>query len=121
MPAMASQRILVVDDNLDGVQTLAVLLRVYGHVVQTAVNGHAALDIALKFRPQIVLLDIGLPGLNGFEVCARIRATPELAGARVIVITGYQGEDIRTRSIDAGCDLHLTKPVDLQNLLRTIG
>ncbi len=114
--AAVSRRILVVEDHLDSVHTLTYLLRQSGHQVQYAINGYVALTIARTFRPEIVLLDLGLPGINGFEVCRRLRREPGLDKARIIAITAMAADEDRKRSRAAGCDLHLVKPVDPQLL-----
>jgi CheY-like chemotaxis protein len=110
------RHVLVVEDNLDGVHSLVLLLRDMGHQVDYAINGYAALELAKRLRPEVVLLDLNLPGLSGFEVCKRIRAMPELARMRVIAITAYDQDEYRDRSQAAGCDLHLIKPVDPRQL-----
>ena len=116
-----SRRILVVEDNLDSVHSLTLLLRDMGHTVEYAINGYAALDIARRFRPEIVFLDLGLPGMDGFEVCRQIKKEPGLEEARVIAITGYAQEEYRKQSQAAGCDLHLIKPVSPQFLVSLLG
>ena len=110
-----SRRILVVEDHLDSVHTLTYLLRQSGHHVQYAINGYVALTIARTFRPEIVLLDLGLPGINGFEVCRRLKREPGLQ-ARIIAITAMGTDEDRARSRAAGCDHHLVKPVSPQVL-----
>jgi CheY-like chemotaxis protein len=115
--AVRSRRVLVVEDNLDAVHSLAVLLKNEGHIVEFAINGYVALDIARQFRPDIVLLDIGLPGLDGFEVCSRLKSEPALKHIRVVAVTAYNTEEDRVRSRAAGCDLHVAKPYDPVRLL----
>jgi two-component system CheB/CheR fusion protein len=83
-----------------------------GHKVEYAINGWVALDVARRFRPQFVFLDLGLPGMDGFELCRRIKKEPGLESARVIALTGYGQEEYRRRSSEAGCELHLIKPFD---------
>jgi CheY-like chemotaxis protein len=107
-----SRRILVVEDNLDTVHSLAFLLHDMGHRVEYAVNGWVALDVARRFRPEFIFLDLGLPGMDGFEVCGRLKKEPGLEAARIIALTGYGQEEYRRRSEEAGCELHLVKPVD---------
>ncbi len=107
-------RILVVDDNQDAADTLArYLTRVMGGRVEVAYDGPEAVDIARRFRPEIVLLDIGLPGMSGYEVAERLRSGPETGGALLIALTGWGQEEDRRRSKAAGIDFHLVKPVDL--------
>jgi CheY-like chemotaxis protein len=115
--AVRSRRVLVVEDNLDAVHSLAVLLKNEGHIVEFAINGYVALDIARQFRPDIVLLDIGLPGLDGFEVCNLLKREPGLKHMRVVAVTAYNTDADRARSRAAGCDLHIAKPYDPVRLL----
>jgi len=122
--APASRRILVVDDNLDTVESLALLLHLMGHEVHTAGDGPSALEAALADPPDLVLLDIGLPGMNGYEVAVRIRKQPELKDTILVAITGWGQEEDRRRAREAGFDHHLTKPADpavLQKLLADVG
>lgn len=117
---LAPKRVLVVEDNLDSVHSLVLLLQDMGHQVDYAINGYAALAIAQKMRPNFVFLDLGLPGLDGFEVCRRIKTDPGLQNVRIVALTGYRQEEYKTRSMDAGCELHLIKPVSprvLEDLL----
>ena len=114
------RRILVVDDNLDSAETLAQLLQLSGHQARTAHNGPGALAAAGAFRPEVVLLDIGLPGMDGYEVARRLRAGPGGEKMLLVAQTGYGQEEDRCRSRQAGFDAHLVKPVDpgaLQALL----
>jgi CheY-like chemotaxis protein len=117
--APGNRRILVVDDNQDSAKSLAMLLRSLGNKVQTAFDGLAAVETATEFRPDFVLMDIGLPKINGYEAARRIRA--ELGNhVALVALTGWGQEDDRRRSREAGFDHHLTKPVDfkiLQELL----
>ena len=113
-------RVLVVEDNLDTVHTFARLLKSEGHTVEFAINGYAAVDIAKKFRPNVVLLDLGLPGLDGFEVCSRIKSDPELRDVRVIAVTAYSYDEHRLKSRAAGCELHVVKPVEPEYLLALV-
>jgi len=115
-----SIRVLVVDDNADSVDSMAVLLELQGYQVSKAQAGLEALDIARKFCPHIVLLDIGLPGMDGFEVARQMRKIPETQGAFIIALTGYGQADDFKRSRDAGFDYHLVKPVELSVLKKVI-
>jgi DNA-binding response OmpR family regulator len=115
MTAPAKCRVLVVDDNVDTTESLAILLRLMGHEVETAFDGLAAIEATAAFRPDVVLLDISLPKLNGYEAALRIRAQrPD--GVVVIALTGWGREEDRRRTREAGFDLHLTKPVDPEEL-----
>ncbi|MBL9093598.1 MAG: response regulator [Planctomycetaceae bacterium] len=105
------RRILVVDDNRGAAQVLSVLLqKFWGHTVETAYDGKTALETAARMRPEIILLDIGLPGLDGFEVAAALRAAPATRGALIAALTGYSREQDRRRCGEVGIDLHLVKP-----------
>jgi signal transduction histidine kinase/DNA-binding response OmpR family regulator len=115
-PSPSSFRTLVVDDNVDAAATLAMLLRLWGHEVLTVHDGKAALDAVLSFAPQVVLLDIGLPGLDGYEVARRLRELPETENAMLVAVSGYGRDEDRQRAHEAGFDHHLTKPVDFAAL-----
>ena len=111
-------RILVVDDNQDAANSLAKYLkRVAGHEVEVAYDGQEALGLARRSRPDVVLLDIGLPGMSGYEVAERLREWPETGEARLIALTGWGQEEDRRRSRSSGIDVHLVKPVDLDVIL----
>jgi signal transduction histidine kinase len=105
-------RILVADDNEDAADTLAMLLEVLGHSVELAHDGEAAVAAASAFDPQLVLLDIGMPKLNGYEACRKIRELPGGAAMTLVAITGWGQPEDRRRSREAGFDQHLVKPVD---------
>jgi len=107
-----SRRILLVDDNVDTVRSMGMLLRFDKHEVQTAHDGPAALHIAQSFRPEVVLLDIGLPGLDGYQVARLLRARPEMATAILVAVTGYGTNEERELAREAGFDHHLVKPID---------
>jgi signal transduction histidine kinase len=120
-PSMAAhRRVLVVDDNRDAAQTLAVMLRLSGGLVETAHDGPAALKIAEAFRPDVVLLDIGMSGMNGFEVARSIRSKPWGSEVVLVAQTGWGQEEDRRRAREAGFDAHLTKPVDQAALMQLI-
>jgi len=116
----ASRRVLVVDDSLEMVNSLARLLRQMGHDVELAVSGYAALDAARRFQPQVVLLDINLPDTDGWTVARRLRDRFEGGAVRVIAITGRAQPGDHMRSIEAGCEYHLLKPLDPQQLERIL-
>jgi CheY-like chemotaxis protein/two-component sensor histidine kinase len=115
--AEAPARILVVDDLAASAETLMTLLEMEGFEVKVASEGMAALKIAEDFRPDVVLLDIGLPGMNGFEVAHRLRMQPESREALMIALTGYGEAESRSRSVQAGFDFHMVKPADVNLLL----
>lgn len=106
------KRVLVADDNVDGAESLSVLLAIGGHTTEVAHTGPDALAAVRRFRPEVVFLDIGLPGMNGDDVATRFRREPDLASAALVALTGWGGEDDRRRSKDAGSDRHPTKPVE---------
>ena len=120
IPHPSSLRVLVVDDNVDTVTTLAMLVQESGHDVRTAYDGSAVLEAALDYRPNVVLLDIGLPGLNGFEVAKRLRQQPTLKNVVLVAMTGYGQASDRQRSQAAGFDHHLVKPGDFGKLLQIL-
>jgi PAS domain S-box-containing protein len=113
-------RVLVVDDNVDAAETLAILLQVSGHEMRTAYDGPAALDAALQFRPEVVLLDIGLPGLSGLDVARRIRKLAALENVVLVAMTGYGQATDREQSQEAGFDHHLVKPADFDEVQRIL-
>jgi len=121
-PARAhpSRRVLVVDDNLDGAESLAMLLELEGHEAHVAHDGLSAISSAERLAPDAVLLDIGLPGMNGYEVCRRLRETPWGQRLTIVALTGWGQEEDRRRSKAAGFDTHLVKPVDSELLLKLL-
>jgi two-component system CheB/CheR fusion protein len=119
-PALPPQRILVVDDNVDAADSLADLLKIFGHDVRVTYTGHSALEEAREFAPQVVLLDIGLPGMDGNEVCRRMLQRPETKQAIMVALTGYGNDDAYYRTKEAGFHSHLLKPVNAQDLLQIL-
>ncbi|MCC2668555.1 MAG: Chemotaxis protein methyltransferase CheR [Armatimonadetes bacterium] len=113
-------RILVVEDNRDAAETLAEILELDGHKVEVAFSGPAGVEAARRLRPDVVLCDIGLPGMDGYQVAASLRADPALAGMRLIAVTGYGQDEDRRRTREAGFDAHLTKPVEIPALQRVL-
>jgi signal transduction histidine kinase len=117
-----ARRILIVDDHGDVRDTLRELCEAWGHRVEAARDGHAGVEMALEQQPEIALIDIGMPGIDGYEVARRIRSDERGRRIRLIALTGYGSEDQRTEALAAGFDLHLIKPVDpsrLADLLST--
>ena len=116
--AMAGRtlRVLVVDDNHDSADTVAVLLRRSGHEVRVAYSGKEALEEGLEFRPNIVVLDLGLPEMDGYEIARRLRQNPQLEGVQLVAMSGYGQEADRQRSKEEGFDAHMVKPVDFEKL-----
>lgn len=111
-----THRILVVDDHEDSATTLAALLEASGHEVQAVHDGLSALELAREWRPEFILLDIGMPKMDGYEVARRVRDLPELAGVILIALTGWGQDHDRRRSAEAGFDHHLVKPVEHKDL-----
>jgi len=109
-------RVFVVEDNLDAALTLVDLLTIWGYEVRAVHDGLAAVEVAPELHPDVVLLDIGLPGIDGYEVARRLRRRADLAGLLIVAVTGYGQESDRQRSREAGCDHHMVKPVDLDAL-----
>jgi len=118
----SSLRILIVDDNQDGANSLAMMLKIMGNDTRTAHDGQAGVDAdaAGEFRPDVMLLDIGLPKLSGYEVCRRIREQPWGKGIVLIAVTGWEQDQDRRRSHEAGFDHHIVKPVDPKVLMKML-
>lgn len=110
---------LLVDDNADAVAVIAAFLRRNGHEVHEARDGLAAVELARRVRPDLMFLDLGLPGLDGLDVARQLRRDPQLAAMRIVAVTGSGREDDRQGAIDAGCDQYLLKPLDL-NFVRSL-
>jgi signal transduction histidine kinase/ActR/RegA family two-component response regulator len=115
-----ARRILVVDDDPDAAYTLAVLLENAGNVVRVANDGQAAIDVAAEFGPDVVLLDISMPRLNGYDACQRIRELPSCSGSYLVALTGWALDRDRRRATDAGFDCHLVKPVEPEALMKLV-
>jgi CheY-like chemotaxis protein len=113
-------RIMVVEDQADARRALQRLLQIWGHQVDAAENGAQAIELAATHRPQIALVDVGLPGMDGYELARRLRAVHGEA-LRLIALTGYGQPEDRERAYGAGFHLHLVKPVDREQLLRALG
>jgi CheY-like chemotaxis protein len=120
LPAVRGRHVLVVEDNPDGREVLRILLELWGHQVDVAEEGPAAVCKALAERPEVALIDIGLPGHDGYEVARQLRATPEGQAILLIALTGYAEPDDRRRALEAGFDAHLPKPVDPLELARLL-
>ena len=115
------RRVLVVDDNEDAAESLALFLGVIGHEVRTAADGLEALRLAGEFHPHAVILDIGLPGLDGWEVARRLRQDTDLGGVMLVALTGHTDEGHGRRCLEAGFDFHLLKPADPYELKKLLG
>jgi CheY-like chemotaxis protein/anti-sigma regulatory factor (Ser/Thr protein kinase) len=119
-PAPKRPRLLVVDDNVDAAETIAKLLRLSGYDTECVYDGPTALAAVQRKQPDVVVLDIGLPGMDGYEVARRLRAQDDSRRTSLIAVTGYGQENDRQRSLQAGFDEHFTKPVDPEELERFI-
>jgi CheY-like chemotaxis protein len=117
----AACRIVVADDNRDGAESLAMLLQVMGHEARTAHDGEEALALVSEFRPDVVLLDIGMPKLNGYETARGIRREPWGRDMILIALTGWGQEEDRRRALEAGFNCHMVKPVDIDALEKLLG
>jgi CheY-like chemotaxis protein len=115
-----SKRVLVVDDNADAAELLAEVLQTRGHATRVAYDAISALAMAARFAPEVALLDLGLPEMDGYELARRIRALPGSGGLRLIALTGYGQSNDRRRSSEAGFDDHLVKPVDIDVILDAV-
>ncbi|WP_254225610.1 hybrid sensor histidine kinase/response regulator [Burkholderia glumae] len=120
-PPPAARRVLVVDDNVDAADALAALLSIEGHQVKVAYSALDALALAPSFEPSAILLDIGLPGMDGHEAARRLRAMPAGRDAQLVAVTGYGQAADRERALAAGFDAHLVKPVAMAQLQRLFG
>ena len=107
------RRVLVVDDNHDAADSLSMLLELMGHEVAKAYEGRAAVELAGSFRPQLALLDIGMPELDGYDVARRIRSQPGGSEAVLVALTGWGQREDRRRAVEEGFDHHIVKPVEL--------
>jgi len=114
--ASTGRRVLIADDNKDAADSLAMLLEIDGHEVRVAHGGHAALALAQAFRPEVALLDIGMPELNGHEVAAALRKEPWGKAIKLVALTGWGQDSDRQQALEAGFDHHLTKPIDPDQL-----
>lgn len=102
----------MVDDSRDAAGSLRLLVETLGHDVHVVHDGRSAVDLALRVRPDVLFLDLMLPDMDGFTVARRVRADASLAGTKIIVLSGHAGDEYRRRSLEAGCDHYLVKPVD---------
>jgi two-component system, sensor histidine kinase len=123
-PAQASEsgrlRLLIIEDNQDFAEGLQILLELHGYAAEVAFSGTEGLEAAMLAPPDVVLCDIGLPGINGFDVARALRASPTTAGAWLIAVTGYGTEGDRQKAADAGFDAYFVKPVEPVEILKSI-
>jgi PAS domain S-box-containing protein len=110
------RRMLIVDDNVDSAESMAVLLRLHGHEVRLAYDGQAALEEAYAFRPEVIFLDLDLPKIDGYEVVRRLRLAPAMKNMMMVAMTGYGQEEDRQRTLEAGFQVHMVKPVDFNKV-----
>jgi CheY-like chemotaxis protein len=119
-PPVAGTRVLLVDDNLDAVESMEILLQAFGYEVATALHPDIALQLIETFRPTVAVVDIGLPGMDGYQLAAEIRRRHAGAPLRLIAFTGYGGAEDIARATAAGFDAHLVKPVEIDKLLAVL-
>ena len=119
--AFQPRRVLVVDDNIDHVEMLVLLLKEMGHETEIAISGHAAISIARRFRPDVVLLDWGLPDVDGIAVCRQLRQEMGVGVVRILMLTGSARDGDGERALEAGCDQFLQKPLDPRFLDSLLG
>jgi CheY-like chemotaxis protein len=117
LPPAKPLRVLIVEDNVDSAHILKTLLEYHGYQVSVAYNGPAGVSTAKSERPDVVLCDIGLPGMDGYAVAGALRQSPETVSAHLIAVTGYGRESDKKRALESGFDTHLVKPVNTQLLL----
>lgn len=116
----SGHRVLLVDDNLDCTEPLSLLLQAKGHDTRVATEGEQAITLADQFRPNCVVLDLGLPRMDGYEVARRLRARPYGNNLVLVALTGWAGRDVRSKAAEAGFDYHLVKPVDWEELEKIV-
>jgi CheY-like chemotaxis protein len=117
-PSLARRRVLVVDDNQDSARTLATMLQLLGSEVSVAHDGLQAIEEVRRFRPDMVLMDVGMPRMNGYDATRQLKAMAEGQSPVVVALTGWGQDTDREKSKAAGCDAHLVKPVSLAALQR---
>ncbi|MBX3467534.1 MAG: response regulator [Planctomycetes bacterium] len=113
-------RVLIIEDNQDAAEILREVLEMYEHEVAVAFSGPQGVEAARAFHPQVVLCDLGLPGMNGYEVATTLRQDPETCEARLVALTGYSQADERERARASGFEVHLTKPVGLDEIQQVL-
>lgn len=120
MNAFASCRVLIIDDNRDIANCVAALLRTVGHIVLPAYDGLTALALVAEFKPNVAILDLNMPGMDGFEIAKRLRAIAELSPLKIIALTGRDEPESIRATADAGFDAHLIKPTNGEDLLNAV-
>lgn len=116
----SGHRVLLVDDNLDCSEPLSLLLQARGHDTRVATEGEEAITLADQFRPNCVVLDLGLPRMDGYEIARRLRERPYGNNLVIVALTGWAGKDVRTKAAEAGFDYHLVKPVKWEELEKIV-
>jgi CheY-like chemotaxis protein len=122
-PAKPARRILVADDNRDAADSLALMLEMLGHEVSQANDGLEAIEAAKRVQPELIFLDLGMPRMNGYDAARLIRTAPECNSAILVALTGWGQEEDRRRSLEAGFNHHIVKPIDftvVENLLNNL-
>jgi CheY-like chemotaxis protein len=114
------RRVLVVDDNHDAAESMRMLLQVLGHETRAAYDGNDAVAIAAEYRPDVVFLDLGMPGMDGYQLARALRVLPGFENVTLVALTGFGSEEHRRKTIEAGIDRHLVKPVELAALQRAL-
>jgi CheY-like chemotaxis protein len=117
---VSSRRVLLVDDNRDSVETLSMLLRIKGHDARIAGSGEEAIAAADEYQPNVVLLDLSLPGMDGYEVAQELRKRPYGSHVVLVALTGWSGREVQAKAAEAGFDFHLLKPVEWPELERVL-
>jgi CheY-like chemotaxis protein len=115
-----SRRVLIVDDDVDSRELLTIVLESHGHETRAAASAEEALAIASEYQPDWGFIDVSLPGMNGHELASQLRVLPELAGCQLVAVTGYSGQEAKARSAAAGFDVHLTKPINIRDVLALV-
>jgi CheY-like chemotaxis protein len=116
MATSSGRRVLVVDDNREAVETLSMLLQLKGHDARVAEDGDEAIAIADSYQPHVIVLDLSLPGMDGYETARQLRGRPYGSQFVLVALTGWSGNDVREKAAAAGFDFHLLKPVDWPDL-----
>jgi CheY-like chemotaxis protein len=119
-PASSGRKVLLVDDNVDAMEMMAFLLAEMGYEAHTTADAGNLVQMALSLRPDVIVLDIGLPGVDGYELARRLKGHPQLASTRLVAHTGYGSPEDRRKAQEAGFDAHLVKPAELEDLEKAL-
>jgi CheY-like chemotaxis protein len=120
LPVPSAARVLVVDDNADAAGMLGMLLKSSGHIAQIANSGAAAIAAFPEFRPHVVLLDLGMPGMDGFEVCRSLRAFPDSESVLIAIVSGYVQDEQKVKAMEAGANYYFMKPIETAKVLELV-